>query len=348
MVERLGEGEYKVVDIQVEKTHNFFADGVLSHNCLILDDYLRDWQDASSKTIREKHWDWYRSVFRTRLQKDGGIAITVTRWNEDDIVGRLLANEGDQWTVINLPAIQDKEPTDEDARAMGEALWPDEYPTKALHEIRDTIGERIFEALYQGNPTPQEGEVIKRAWWQYYTKADLPPSFEQTIISADLTFNDKEKSDFCVFQVWGKLGSSKYLLHQVRERMAFVAQVAALRQLHAKYNPNATYIEDAANGAALVAVVRRSLSGVIAVRPDRSKMARLEAVSPQIQAGNVFLPSDAPWLGPFIEEFAIFPNGKNDDMVDSLSLGLGRLGQAYDYDLDLGDNLEMTRASIWR
>ena len=320
---------------------------------LLCDDYLKDWKEAASKTIRDSQWDWYRSVFRTRAEKDARIAIAVTRWHEDDIVGRLLDlaksdPKADQWTVINLPAIKEEPPDEFDPREPGEALWPSEFSLQELEKIKTSVGSRIFVSLYQQRPSPQEGTIIKREWWKFYTAR--PDDLTGWCISCDLTFKDSEKGDWCVMQVWGTLGARRYLVDQVRARMAFTEQVAALRLLAFRWPKcQAKYVEDAANGAALISLLRDKVQGLIAVRPVGSKQARLEAVAPQIEAGNVHLPdpSIAPWIGDLIEEVAAFPNGAHDDMVDSLSQALHRLSRATDIAWGEG-TLGPEKVSYWR
>ena len=147
-------------------------------------------------------------------------------------------------------------------------------------------------------------------------------------ISCDLTFKDGEKNDFAVMQVWGRSGANKYLLDQVRSRMGFNGQLVALKGLVAKWDGlNAVYIEDAANGAAMVDTVRKTIPGIIPVRAVGSKIARAEAVAPQIEAGNIYLPdpSLAAWVHDYIEEWSTFPNATHDDQVDATSQAISKL-----------------------
>lgn len=299
---------------------------------LLLDDYLRDWRDAMSKTVRDAQWNWYRSVFRTRAHKNANIAATVTRWHEDDIVGRLLALQesdpkADQWMIINLPAINEDGPSEHDERAVGDALWPSEFPLEELERVKVGLGTRIFISLYQQRPSPPEGTVIKREWWKFYT--ERPATYDRIGVSCDATFKDKEKSDFFVLQLWGLVGARKYLLDQVRARMAYPEQKKAIKSFVAKWfaafegdaenehllTSFAKWIEDAANGAALVADLTDDIPGMIAVPAKGSKEARAESIAPQAEAGNLWLPdpSIAPWVHDFLEEWAAFPNGANDD-----------------------------------
>lgn len=290
----------------------------------IVDDPLKNSEDASSKTIRDKIYDWYRSTLRTRLAPGGAIVLVMTRWHEDDLAGRLLAKGEDQWEVISLAALA--ESGDPLGRELGEPLWPWRFSKQELEEIRVDLGSQLWAALYQQRPAPVEGDMLKRHWWRYY---DTPPQqFEQVIQSWDMTFKDAATSDFVVGQVWGRIGADKYLLDQVRERLDFPATVQAVRNLTNKWpQSSAILIEDKANGPAVIATLRREIAGIIAVNPMGGKEARAAAVSPQIEAGNVYLPNPmrVDWVQDFVEECAAFPNGAHDDQVDAMTQALARL-----------------------
>jgi predicted phage terminase large subunit-like protein len=114
----------------------------------------------------------------------------------------------------------------------------------------------------------------------------------------------------------------------VRDRHAFPGTLAAVRQLSAKWPAaQAKLIEDKANGSAVIQTLAHLLPGIIAVEPLGGKVARAAAVSPRIEAGNVYLPHPAvcPWVYEFIEECANFPFGRHDDQVDAMSQALARL-----------------------
>ncbi len=297
-------------------------------NCILIDDPFKNAQEANSETIRDRVWEWYQSTLYTRLEPDGVLIIIMTRWHEDDLVGRLLNPDYgpvEDWDIINLPAFA--EDVDPLGREVGEPLWPERYGKAELLRIKDTVGNYWWNALYQQRPAPPEGNVIQRGWWQYYRQA--PSRFDEVIQSWDMAFKDKETSDFVVGQVWGRKGADKYLLDQVRGRMDFPSTVRAVESLSAKWpQARAKLVEDTANGPAVIATLKRTVSGLIPVNPEGGKMARLQAVSPDIEAGNVYIPepSIASWIHDYVEEFAAFPNGANDDQVDSTSQALLRLG----------------------
>lgn len=296
----------------------------------IIDDPFKNAEEAASQTIRDKVWEWYRSTFRTRLAPGGAIVLVMTRWHEDDLAGRLIAEMqagGEQWTIIEMQA--EAEEGDPLGRAIGETLWPEHGFDKAWAEAtKVAVGSYFWQALYQQRPSAPEGEILKRGWWKFY-KA-IPADLQEVIQSWDMTFKDSDGSDFVVGGVWGRKGADKYLLDQVRGRMDFPTTLAAVKALTAKWpQARAKLVEDKANGPAVIAMLKREIPGLIPVEPQGSKMARVAAVSPEIEAGNVYLPdpSIAPWVNDFIEECAAFPNGKHDDQVDQMSQALLRFGQ---------------------
>lgn len=288
---------------------------------IIIDDPVKNREDADSATMREKVYDWYTSTLYTRLEKDGCILLTLTRWHEDDLAGKLLkaAQEGaDQWTILELPAVCEYPPKPYDMRQEGEALWKWKYDEEALEKMKVTVGSRDWAALYQQHPTPGEGGTFKREWWNYYKV--LPDGLYDFVQSWDCTFKDAQSSDYVVGQVWARKGSSRYMLDQVRGRMSFTETLRAIRSLSAKW-PQAIrkLVEDKANGTAVIDVLRKEIPGLIPVEPEGGKIVRANAVTAVAEAGNIYLPdpSIAPWVHDFVEEHAVFPNGANDDQVDA-------------------------------
>lgn len=295
-------------------------------NIAIIDDPVKNDQEAMSQTYRDAAWDWYRATFSTRIQEDGAIILVMTRWHEDDLAGRLLKAQkegGDHWEVVNLPALAEDD--DMLGRQPGEPLCPQLFTKETLEKTKVRLGSFWWNALYQQRPSPQEGGILKRHWWKFYRKA--PDKFDEIIQSWDMTFKDTKTADFVVGQVWGRKGADKYLLDQVRDRMDFPATVQAVRSLSAKW-PQARnkLVEDKANGPAVIATLKNEIPGLIAVNPEGGKVVRAQAASPDIEAGNVYLPdpSVAPWVHDFIEECAAFPNGANDDQVDAMTQALIR------------------------
>ncbi|NUS58907.1 MAG: phage terminase large subunit, partial [Streptomycetaceae bacterium] len=310
---------------------------------MVIDDPIKDRKEADSVTYRDSVWDWWTDVASTRLAPGAPVVVILTRWHEDDLAGRLLAAEdGHLWRVINIPAQADHDPTKGETDALDRV--PGEYMESARgrtvaqwEAIKIRVGSRTWNALYQGRPSPPEGGMFPRDRWQQY---DVPQwiehddgrrtvlGFDDLLISWDLTFKDTDGTDYVVGQVWGRRGADAYLLDQVRARMDFPETCRRVRALAAKW-PQAVLkiVEDKANGPAVIAQLRRTVPGIVPEEPQGSKTARAAAVSPLVEARNVWLPSPelAPWVDGFIDEAAGFPNGAHDDQVDAMSQGLNRL-----------------------
>ena len=291
---------------------------------MIIDDPIKTREEANSQATRDKIWGEWVDSFSTRLHPGAIVIIIMTRWHEDDLIGRLLDKEyGDPlpWQVINLPLECDSE-DDLLGREIGEPLWAERYGKSFIEDRKKYPSS--FNSLYQGRPTSQEGNMVKRDWWKRYKK-EQSPTFIRIILSVDATFKESDTSDFVSLQVWGKRGTDSYLIDRVKKRMDFPTTIREILTLLKKYpDTQGKYIEDKANGSAIISVLRRKIPGIIAVNPKGSKIARVSAVSDYIEAGNVYLP-DEPWVEEYIEEWASFPKGKNDDDVDAGSQALNQL-----------------------
>lgn len=311
-------------------------------DALIIDDPIKDAEQADSAYYRDRAWDWWTATASTRLAPGAPVILILTRWHEDDLAGRLLrAEDGHLWRMVNIPALADHDPgkgeTDPLGREPGEWLESARGRTpEQWQQRRVAVGSRVFNALYQGRPSPETGNVWQRSWWRRYL---TPPwrvdgdqrrtiDMDEVFTSWDLTFAATAGSDFVVGQVWGRRGAEVYLLDQVRERMTFTETVAAFEQLaHRWPDARAHLIEDKANGPAVISTLRSKVPGIIPITPKDSKYARASAVSPYIEAGNVLLP-EASIAGfdveGLIDEAAGFPNAAHDDQVDATSQALAR------------------------
>ena len=297
----------------------------------IIDDPVKNRAEAESKVFRDKVYDWFTSTLYTRLEKDACVLITLTRWHEDDLAGRLLQlaeddPNADQWEVINYPAMRLDMNDPTDPRELGEALWENKYDNKSLLAFKSTIGTYEWSALYEQNPSPSGGSMIQRDWIQYYKI--LPGKFDEIVQSWDFAFDKSESSSYVVGQVWGKVGADKYLIDRVRDRMDFTQSLRAVKNMSAKHpRAKAKFMEKKANGAAIMNSLKREISGIIPVNPDGSKVERAYAIQPQFEAGNVFIPdpSIAPWVNDYVEEIVSFPNATNDDQMDTTTQALNNL-----------------------
>lgn len=292
-------GHEDVFDIEVDRTENFIANGLVSHN---------------------------------------------TRWGENDLCGYLLKEHSDNWEHICLPALaEDNDPL---GRVPGEALCPERFPVEALEQIKAAMSSYMFAGLYQQRPAPLEGGIVKRDWFNRYS--ELPDLFDELIQSWDLTFKALGTS-YVVGEVWGRKAADFFLVDLVRDRLDFPSTLRAIERLTHRWPGAATkLVEEAANGHAAIAMLQDKIPGIVGVRPQGSKEARLIAVSGLIESGNVWIPEQAvaEWADDFIEEVVNFPNAANDDMCDSMTQALARLSKrTQNFNLSLPTS--GTRPSPW-
>lgn len=310
---------------------------------LIIDDPYKNSEQADSKAWKETVQEFWTEVAIPRLGNNVAVVIIQTRWRNDDLSGWLQErDDGVDWRVLNIPAQADHDPNKGESDPLGRA--PGEFMISARGRSRDDweqrkreAGSRSWNALFQGRPSPAEGNIFQREWWQFYTNPQWTErddgsrwahGFDEVITSWDMTFKDTEGADFVCGQVWGRRDATAYLLDQKHGRMTFVETLQAVRALAARWpQSTAKLVEDKANGTAVINFLRRSIAGLIPVEPDGSKTARAAAVSPLVEAKDVFLPAPAlaPWVDDLVEEAAGFPNSAHDDRVDAMSQALNRL-----------------------
>jgi predicted phage terminase large subunit-like protein len=305
-------------------------------NYILMDDVIKNHEEANSPTYREKVWQWYKTTLRTRLEGTPcGMLLTVTRWHEDDLAGRILREmkdepEADQWEIVSFPAIKEEPPSEADPREEGEALWPEAFSTAKLAPFK--IDTQTWNALFQQRPSSPEGNRVKRHWIQYYGGPGgrpLPEELTNKVQSWDLNFGKKAKSadaSYVVGQCWAEHQADIFLLDQMRYRGNHVQNKKNVKAFAKRWGCTTVLVEDAASGAPLVVDLKGFVRGIIAVPVRGTKEARFDSVAPLFEAGNVWLPhpSIAPWVGEFVEEIVTFPFAKFDDQADTLSQALQR------------------------
>jgi predicted phage terminase large subunit-like protein len=301
-------------------------------NYILIDDVVKNQSEADSPTYRQKVWDWYLSTLFTRREKNCSMALVMTRWHEDDLAGRLLKQDADakkrgepsmDWEIVKFPMVLESEPTPGDPRNQGEVLWPNKYDLNETMIIKNVTtqneGARVWNSLYQQEPVAREGSLIKRQWLNKFWR-EMPARFDEIIQSWDMTFKGGDRSDYVVGQVWGRIGAEKWMLDQARFQGGFTETVAAVKSLSAKWpKAHLKLVEAKANGEAVIDSLKGQVSGIVGISPTDSKEARLNAVSPDFEAGNIILPdpSIAPWVHDYINELVGFPTARHDDCVDA-------------------------------
>ena len=307
-------------------------------------------QEAESDSVRKATLDWWDVVMSTRVNdpKTSAMVIVMQRCHQRDLSGHLL--EKGNFEHLCLPA-EYEGPTRvtsigfSDPRAeSGELLWPERFGPKEIADLKVSLGSYAAAGQLQQRPSPAGGGMFKRHWFRYWQPrgANLPPVFvklpdgtqtsivaieapsrvDEQVQSWDCSFKDLETSDYVVGQAWARCGAVFLLADQVRARMDCPSTVKAVRALSDKWpGTYAKLIEDKANGSAVIQMLSREIPGILPVNPEGGKVARAAAVSPLIEAGNVYLPHPdyAPWVSDFIEECAAFPNGAHDDQVDAMT-----------------------------
>lgn len=304
---------------------------------LIIDDPVKDAAEANSATIREQKWDWWRTTAHTRLEPGGVVVLIQTRWHEDDLTGRILKDNPDEWEIINLPAIAETD--DPLGRTPGTALCPERYDEQALGAIRVAVGNGTFAALYQQRPTPEGGGFFKKDDFRYWRRNANDEGFtylledpaEGTLlvpqqecwrfITMDLAVTARTTSDYTVAAVWDHapyLTPSRLILRHVeRVRIEGAEHEQLVRRLWDQWRPRFIGIEEAVHGSLVLSQARRD--GII-VRPlkhkSRDKLFRAKEAALLTEQHRVFFPRKAPWAADWEHELLLFPSGTHDDQVD--------------------------------
>jgi len=283
---------------------------------LLIDDPHKNREEAESPVMRERVWDWFRSTAYTRLEKGGAVVIIMTRWHEDDLIGRCLAN-GEPWRVVSLPAIAED---DETHRAKGDALWPEKYGIDTLAQIRRTVGEREWAALYQQRPAPLEGGLFKP---DKITIIDAEPAGVEWVRGWDLGATASGGDPTAGGKI-GRMPDGRFVIgDMVRDQASaedVVAMIKATASRDGCHVPIDLPQDPGQAGKSQVAFLTRELAGFnVRSSPETgSKTLRAEPLAAQVNVGNVLMVR-AHWNAALMDELRVFPNGAHDDQVDALT-----------------------------
>lgn len=297
----------------------------------INDDLTKDAQEALSQTVQDGLEDWYDSVLSTRLQERSGQVNIGTPWSAHDIMARIHDKHKDnpayrrlQFVALNLPDQVGYNPDQPEG-----PLVPELHSEAKLREIMKTLSAMWWAAMFQQAPMAELGAVFSKAGIRYYRRSDTPKQFVQVVMSVDATFKDKKGSDFVFAGVWGKTADERvWLLDFRREKLSFTKTASAIMELKGKHpSVSKIFIEDAANGPALIDMLSKHVTGIVGVPPLGSKEARAHAVSWVWDNGSVMLPTaeDVPGIVPVVAEITAFPDVRNDDAVDGMTIALHQL-----------------------
>jgi len=325
VVERICE-QITVYDLEVDGNHNFFANGVLVHNCGIIDDAIRSREDADSERIRDKIWDWYLNDFCTRAKPGARKMIINTRWHEDDLSGRILMSpDRDNWDVLTLPAIAETD--DALGRAPGEVLWPEYITHDMVMDIKKITDARTWNALYQQKPSVDEGSYFKAEWIQF---VDNAPKGLQIYGASDYAVS-ADRGDYTVHIVIGHDDKTDniYVLDMWRQQSESNVWIEHFINLCLKYEPlmwgeESGQIMKSLNPFIEKEMVRRRC---FTFREQfvsmHDKTVRARAIQAYMAQKRVFI-VNRQWTDDFVLELLKFPTGKYDDAVDAFGL-VGRM-----------------------
>lgn len=303
---------------------------------LLVDDPVKDMEQARSSAYSERAWRWWQAVALTRLTPGARVAIIQTRWAEDDLAGRVLEHDGDarhggRWTVLNIPAQAEDADEDPLGRKPGEYMvsargnrdWP---------AVKKAVGTWVWASLYQQSPAPAEGGLFKRLWWRYHTTVgdrmhlggreyDLRDCWR--FATVDLAASTRTSADFTVIAAWARtIAGDLVLLDLVRARIGEEQHFTQARPLVQRWNLDTVFVEASQYGTTLVREATQDNVPITPIQAESDKFSRALPYSAWVNSGRVWLPSGAHWLDAFVNEHAAFPAAAHDDTVDVGSMAV--------------------------
>jgi predicted phage terminase large subunit-like protein len=300
---------------------------------LIIDDPVKNAEEANSEVIREKTWEWYKSTAYTRLEPGGAVILIQTRWHEDDLAGRILAHAketGEEWVIINLPALA--EANDPLGRSEGEPLWKARYDSPDLERTKKTIGSYWFSALYQQRPVPPEGGMFKKAWFRYYTMDQdfywlergggiVKRESCRRFGTMDLAFTIKKTADYTVLIAWAVTPRAQLLmLDMFRDRgdaPEFFTRV--MDTMFSTHRLDYIGVEKVMGASLVTHGIRMAGKAIRLLVADTDKITRSIPIQVMMENGQVYIPKDHPERETIEHELMSFPFGAHDDIVDCFS-----------------------------
>jgi predicted phage terminase large subunit-like protein len=315
---------------------------------LLVDDPIRNREDANSETLSAMLWQWFNSVALTRLSPDGVVIVISTRWGDNDLIGKLTSPERVRelqdagatdglFEVLNLPALCDDPATDPLHRQLGESLWPERWSKEKLLEVKATIGSREWAGHYMGRPAAPGGNLCDVSKIQFIERSEVPTTGLRICHGWDLALGIAKQNDYSAGVLVGvdhKTGNV-YLIHLSRgkrrwlEQKALIVQVSELEAQESGQNWYKAGIETVAAFSTCFDEVKQALLGKVrveAVPATESKEGRAQGWFNRIDAGQFFVVRGA-WNQDFIDELTQFPNGRHDDQVDGVSIAFSIAGK---------------------
>ena len=305
-------------------------------NIMIIDDPIKNDSEANSLTYRDKVFEWFNSTAFTRLEPDGAMILIMTRWNEDDLTGRLLNNNfatsGFQWQHINLPAIATE--NDQLGREVGQALWQERFDIDKLNQIKNSIGSYWFSSLYQQQPVPAGTSIFKRVWFQYFDEDDrnfiinekdgrrktISKSSSKIFSTVDLASSIKETADYTVILTFAQTNDNDILiLDIIREKFEAAEHLNLIKYTYQKFKPILIGIESVQYQSALLQAALKEGLPIKSLKADKDKISRALPMASLLEAGKVYFKRNAHYLDAFESELLNFPRANHDDQVDAFA-----------------------------
>ena len=288
---------------------------------------------ANSRLAFDTAWAWFQTGPLQRLMPNGAIIVIMTRWGKLDLTGRLIDYQtknpdSEPWEIVELPAILNEGSDNE------KSLWPEQWPLESLKQKKAGLDPQYWNAQYMQNPTSNQAAIISRKLWRIWEGSE-PPRCEYIIQSWDTAFEAKTTADYSACTTWGVFYNEEenntaqvILLDAFKDRMQFPELKQVAHKHYKEWDPDAFLVEKKAAGAPLIQELRNMGIPVSEFTPSRGndKIVRVNAIADLFQSGKVWAP-DTRWAREVIEEVASFPNGENDDYVDTTSQALIRFRQ---------------------
>lgn len=337
----------------------------------IIDDPIKNREEAESETIRNKIWDWYESTFYTRREGNAPMLLTCTRWHEDDLAGRLLRKakedpKADQWEVITLPALSEDTRAEYDVRkAVNLPLWPEKYSLETLEKIKATVSAYTWLSMFQQRPAAAQGLIFRRENFLYfddegpvfklYKDGDIKQVYRRDCVifqTCDPAGTTKTKSDFFVLATWAFTKEGDLLLIDVfKTRIEGPDHVKFIKNQYNLYKPLCIGFESVGIGKTTYQKLERLGFNVVDLQPDKDKYTRAMSAAVRVGERRVYFKRFAHWLNDFEEELLHFPTVKHDDQTDNLSYADYMIGERIvtNFTLDEGEleELEFEEDSLY-
>lgn len=290
---------------------------------IILDDPIKDPAQADSEVEQAKLWEWYKMVALTRLAPNGKIVVVHTRWNEVDLIGRLLAEDADRWSVLNIPAVTDDQ-----------VVWPERWSRERYEGLKTELGTRAWEAMYQGNPVPPEGSILKRKWLTISPRA---PEDLEWIRVWDLAVSEKTSADYTVGTLMAvDVMKTLWIADVIRGQWSWPEARRRILQTADREGPDVpVFAERPAfggkiDGKNIAQDLLDSWENIEIpfrlVDPVGDIVSGLNPIAARAESGRLVL-VQGEWNQKWIDELCSIPYAKHDDQGSSLILGFRQLSK---------------------